>query len=246
MRTHVIIQARMGSTRLPGKVLMPLGGKPALPRLIERVSAATTVDGIVLATSGLPSDDPSAAYCTENGLPCVRGSESDVLARYLLALEAHPSEIVVRITGDCPLMDPAIIDRLVTTLREHPSAPDYHSNTIAPRMIPHGLDVEIFRAEALRRAGREAIAPEEREHVTPYIYRNPQIFTILRANHPEDISHHRWTLDTPEDYRFLDKVLSALAPGAFSWRDTLEVLEKNPEWTAINATVTQKKLDQGK
>ncbi len=246
MKTHVIIQARMGSTRLPGKVLMSLAGKPALSQLIARVSAATTVDGIILATSALSSDDPIAAWCSENGVPCVRGNESDVLTRYLEALEIHPSEIVVRITGDCPLMDPAIIDRLVTTLKEHPSAPDYHSNTLAPRMIPHGLDVEVFRADALRRAGREASAPEEREHVTPYLYRNPQIFTILRADHPEDISHHRWTLDTPEDYQFLNKVLSALPPGAFSWRDTLEVLGKNPKWTAINSTVAQKKLEQGK
>lgn len=246
MKTHVIIQARMGSTRLPGKVLMPLAGKPALSHLISRVSAATTVDGIILATSVLASDDPIAHWCAENGVLCVRGDESDVLARYLEAVETHPSEIVVRITGDCPLMDPEIIDRLVTTLKEHPSAPDYHSNTLPPRMIPHGLDVEVFRADALRRAGREAIAPEEREHVTPFLYRNPQIFTILRADHPEDISHHRWTLDTPEDNRFLDKVLGALPPGAFSWRDTLDALRENPEWAAINSAVTQKKLEEGK
>lgn len=244
MRTHVIIQARMGSTRLPGKVLMPLAGKPALSQLIGRVSSAATPDRIILATSILPSDDPIAAYCSENGLPCVRGSESDVLARYLQALEAHPSEIVVRITGDCPLMDPAIIDRLVTGLKEHPCAPDYHSNTLAPRMIPHGLDVEVFLAEAIRRAGREARAMEEREHVTPYLYRNPRIFSILRAAHPEDISHHRWTLDTPEDHHFLEKVLGALPTGAYSWRDTVKVLKQNPDWMAINATVAQKKLEQ--
>ncbi len=243
MRTNVIIQARMGSTRLPGKVLMPLAGKPALSHLLSRVSVAATVDRIILATSGLRADDPIAGWCTENGVPCVRGSESDVLARYIAALEAHPSDIVVRVTGDCPLMDPEIIDHLVRTLEGHPSAPDYHSNTLPPRMIPHGLDVEVFRAEALRRAGRDAASPDEREHVTPYLYRNPQIFTVLRADHPEDISRHRWTLDTPEDHRFLDKVLGALPPGAFSWRHTLGVLAKNPDWLSINSAIAQKKLD---
>lgn len=242
MKTLVIIQARMGSTRLPGKVLMPLAGKPALEHVVERVRAAREVDGFVIATSTLPTDNAVAEYCAAHSWPCVRGSEDDVLARFVTVLERHPAEIVVRITGDCPLTDPAMIDQLVGALKNDPRGLDYISNTQAPRKIPHGLDVEVMRADALLCAGREAAAREEREHVTPYLYRNPALYTLGRIDLPVDLSAHRWTLDTPDDHALLERVLQELTPGAFRWQDTLEVLEKYPKWVSINSSVTQKTL----
>lgn len=232
----------MGSSRLPGKVLLPLAGKPAISHVIERVSAARSVDHFVIATSILPVDDAIEDYCTSHQIRFIRGSEDDVLARYLLALACFPADIVVRITGDCPLTDPSIIDELANRMKSDPQAIDYLSNTQAPRKIPHGLDVEVIRADALRRAGREATAREEREHVTPYLYRHPERFNISRADPPVDLSSHRWTLDTPDDHQLLERVLLALSPGAYGWQDTLAVLENHPEWMAINADVSQKIL----
>jgi spore coat polysaccharide biosynthesis protein SpsF len=243
MKTLVVIQARMGSTRLPGKVLMPLAGKPALEHVVERARAAREVDQVVIATSTLPADAAVAQCCAARGWSCVRGSEDDVLARFLIALEKHPADIVVRITGDCPLTDPAMIDELVCALKNDPRGLDYISNTQAPRKIPHGLDVEAMRADALQRACNEAAVREEREHVTPYFYRNPNLFRLARVDPPVDLSAHRWTLDTPDDHELLERILLALPPGAFAWRDTLEVLERHPEWVSINSSVTQKTFD---
>jgi spore coat polysaccharide biosynthesis protein SpsF len=225
--------------------MMPLAGKPAIAHVLERVAAAKTIDHCVLATSTLPADDAIAGYCLAHQIPCVRGSEDDVLSRYLLALDQFPADIVVRITGDCPLTDPAMIDELVETMKSGQPHFDYLSNTQAPRKIPHGLDVEVIRATALRRAGREAIALEEREHVTPYLYRHPELFRISRADPPVDLSAHRWTLDTSDDHQLLERILLALAPGAYRWQDTLALFEKHPEWRAINATIPQKSLASG-
>lgn len=243
MKRSVIIQARMGSTRLPGKVLMPIAGTPAIDHLISRVQAAKRVDALVIATSLLAADDAIEEYCERRGVLCVRGSENDVLDRYLLALRTHPADLVVRITADCPLMDPFLIDEMLEKIEADGSI-DYLSNILPPRTIPHGLDVEAFRCEALEKAGQEAVRPEEREHVTPYIYRHPELFRIEQAELPRNISHYRWTLDTPQDLEFLEKVLGELQPGAFRWQDTVAVLEKHPEWAAINATVSQKSLKQ--
>jgi spore coat polysaccharide biosynthesis protein SpsF len=243
MKTAVIIQARMGSSRLPGKVLLPLGRRLALDHVIERARAARNVDQVVVATSTLGTDDPIAEYCLTRGIACSRGSESDVLARYLHAMRQFPSEIVVRLTADCPLTDPFIIDELVATLKDSAPALDYHSNTLPPRRIPHGLDVEVFRREALERAGREAVRPEEREHVTPYIYRHPELFRITQAHMPQDLSGHRWTLDTEADRRLLDNILTELKPGNYRWQDSLAVLDRHPDWMGINATISQKKLE---
>ena len=244
MKITAVIQARMGSTRLPGKVLMPLAGRRALDHVLERVKAAKSVDRVVIATSTLAADDAVAEYCGENGIDFVRGSENDVLSRYLLAFDRFPSDWIIRITADCPLMDPALIDGLVTTAT-FASDIDYCSNTQAPRKIPHGLDIEIFRAGALQKAGREATANEEREHVTPYLYRHPELFGILSSAHPIDLSSHRWTLDTEADYKLLDNILKALPPGAFRWQDTLAVLEEHPEWLSINSSIAQKTLSPG-
>lgn len=245
MKTAVVIQARMGSSRLPGKVLLPLAGKPAISHVIERVSAARSVNHIVIATSTLSVDDAIEDYCASHQIRFVRGSEDDVLARYLLALEQFPADIVVRITGDCPLTDPSIIDELANRMKSDPQAIDYLSNTQAPRKIPHGLDVEVIRADALRRAGREATAREEREHVTPYLYRHPELFKITRADPPVDLSSHRWTLDTPDDHQLLEQILLTLPPAAYGWQDTLAVLKTHPEWITINADITQKTLTSG-
>lgn len=242
MKRSVIIQARMSSSRLPGKVLLPLAGKPALEHVVSRVQAARRVDQVVIATSSLEADNPIEDFCGRQKVFCVRGNETDVLGRYLLALREYPADLVVRITADCPLMDPFLIDSLLHEAEGAAGTVDYVSNTLPPRSIPHGLDVEVFRSDALERAGREAVLPEEREHVTPYLYRHPELFHLKRADLPVDISRYRWTLDTPQDREFLEKVLGELKPEAFRWQDALAVAEKHPEWVAINAAVAQKTL----
>jgi spore coat polysaccharide biosynthesis protein SpsF len=239
--TAAIIQARLGSTRLPGKVLMPLGGRPALDHVIERVTAAKTVDLVVIATTLAPGDDPIADYCARNGIACVRGSEDDVLSRYLDAMRLWPSDIVVRITADCPLTDPALIDDVVAALKADATL-DYHSNTLPPRRIPHGLDVEAFRRAVLERAGREATRADEREHVTPYIHRHPELFRITQAILPKDISGCRLTLDTQADWDLLNLMLTALPSGEFGWQASIALLETHPDWVRINAAITQKSL----
>lgn len=241
MTTAAIIQARMGSTRLPGKVLMPLGGRPALDHVIERVSAAKTVDRVVIATTTSASDDPIADYCSQKNIACARGSEDDVLSRYIDAMRLYPSDIVVRITADCPLTDPALIDEVVSALKAD-STLDYHSNTLPPRRIPHGLDVEAFRSLILERAGREATRSDEREHVTPYIYRHPELFRITQAILPTDLSGYRLTLDTQADWRLLNLMLNELSRGQFSWQASLALLEAHPDWVLLNATIIQKSV----
>jgi spore coat polysaccharide biosynthesis protein SpsF len=191
----------------------------------------------------LESDNPIADYCADRGIACARGSENDVLARYLHAMELFPADIIVRLTADCPLTDPFLIDELVMALKDGAPGLDYHSNTQAPRRIPHGLDVEVFRREALERAGREATRPEEREHVTPYIYRHPELFQITQSWMPQDLSMHRWTLDTEADRCLLDLMLTELKPGKYRWQDSLAVLERHPDWMGINSAVAQKALD---
>ncbi len=243
MKTTAIIQARMGSSRLPGKVLLPLAGRPAIDHVLERVRAAREVELVVVATSSDPGDDPIADHCSGCGIPFVRGSETDVLSRYLLALETFPTDIAVRITADCPLTDPNLIDSLVSHLKDAGGTLDYHSNTLPPRRIPHGLDVEVFSSSALQRAGREAHQPEEREHVTPYLYRHPELFRVSGATLEADLSHHRWTLDTEADRDLLDRILTAMPRNRYRWQDTLALLDTHPSWVSINSSIRQKVVE---
>ena len=233
-----IIQARMGSTRLPGKVMLPLLGKPVLTHVVRRVERARMLDSVVVATTTSCGDDPIVTLGASEGWAVTRGSEQDVLDRYFAAALAHEATHVVRITSDCPLADPTVIDDVVTELLA--SSADYVSNSLEPRTFPRGLDVEAMTFAALQRAHVEDIAPATREHATPYIYRHPEMFRLEAIRLPVDLSAHRWTLDTPEDYELIRHLYDALGRDDFGWRDALAVAETHPEWSAVNRHVPQK------
>ena len=208
MRSVAIIQARMGSSRLPGKVMKPLAGIPALWHVVTRVAAAQRLDDIIIATSTLAQDDVIEAYGQEHGWSVFRGSEQDVLARYVGAAMQAKADVVVRITSDCPLIDPEIIDAMLDIYMAE--RPDYLSTNYPSRSFPIGLDVEICAMEGLVRADKEATQAYEREHVTPYFYNHPELFNLQGYANTSDQSHQRWVLDTPEDYAFLEKLYDAL------------------------------------
>lgn len=234
MRVLGIIQARVSSTRLPGKVLLPILGEPMLGRQIERVRRAETLDGLLVATSTDPSDDALEALCASVGVPCARGSLDDVLDRFVQAARPTGAEHVVRLTGDCPLIDPAIIDRVVRTHIE--GGFDYTSN-IDPPTFPDGLDVEVVRAAVLEEAWREATMASEREHVTLWVRDNAERFLIGRIADETDRSAMRWTVDEPADYEFVSKVYERLCPEdpAFGEASVLALLEREPALARINA-----------
>ena len=239
MKTLIIVQARMTSTRLPGKVLLPLAGEPMLTRLIERLRRVRRPDGIVVATTTNATDDPIAALCTQLGVHCHRGSEHDVLSRYADAARLHGADVVVRITSDCPLIDPALIDQTIAAYDEGGS--DYVSNMLPPTW-PYGMAVEVFSAAALAQAHAEATQAAEREHVTPFLYWHPERYRLRNVASPVDLSHHRWTVDTPEDYALVSRLFDHLMPirPNFTQADVLALLEQHPDWIAINQHIQQK------
>ena len=239
MKTLIIVQARMTSTRLPGKVLLPLAGEPMLTRLIERLRRVRRADGIVVATTTNTSDDPIAMLCEQLGVPCHRGSEHDVLSRYADAARLHGADVVVRITSDCPLIDPALIDQTIAAYDEGGS--DYVSNMLPPTW-PYGMAVEVFSAAALAQAHAEATQAAEREHVTPFLYWHPERYRLRNVASPVDLSHHRWTVDTPEDYALVSRLFEHLMPTrpTFTQADVLALLEQHPDWIAINQHIRQK------
>ena len=240
MRTVAVIQARTGSTRLPGKVLMPLLREPVLTHVVRRVSRATRLDAVVVATTVAPADDPIAALAEANGWLLVRGSEEDLLARYLLAARAHGADRIVRITSDCPLVDPTLLDEVVATLEA--AGADYASNTLPPRTYPRGLDVEAFTMDALEAADGLDDDPASREHATPYLYRHPERFRLVGVPGRADHSAHRWTLDTPEDYALIERLYEGLGRDDFAWTDALVLVEAHPEWSLMNEHVRQKQV----
>lgn len=235
MSTAIVVQARMGSTRLPGKVLKDIAGRPMLSYQMERLRRVKRAERIVVATTDQPADDAVERFCQKEKIACVRGSEHDVLARYHLAIERFPADVVVRITADCPLIDPAIVDEAIAAYE-----PDYVSNMLETT-YPYGMAVEVFSAQALREAHREAKDPAEREHVTPFIYRHPERYRLRSLTMAPNLSHHRWTVDTPEDFELVSRLLKTLKPH-FTLQDVLAVLDDHPDWCAINAHVEQKAL----
>lgn len=239
-RVVIILQARMGASRLPGKPLKTVLGRPLLSYQIERLRRARLADEIVVATTTEQQDDPIAAFCAENNIACFRGSEHDVLDRYYQAAKAFKADEVVRVTGDCPLIDPECVDQVIR--RHLEDTCDYTSNSLEKRTFPRGLDAEIFSFSLLEKAAKEATLPEEREHVTLYFYTHPQQFSLGKVEHSSDISHHRWTVDTAEDLELVTKILTALYPKNpnFLTKDILELLEKHPDWVKINAHIQQK------
>ncbi|MDF2550564.1 MAG: acylneuraminate cytidylyltransferase [Chlamydiales bacterium] len=238
-RTYLIVQARMSSTRLPGKVLKKVLGRPLLDFLIERLKRVRLKSGIVIATTLGPQDDPIVQLAEQRGVLTFRGSEEDVLERYYLAAQAHGAAHVVRITSDCPLIDPELIDTLIG--QYHEAGVDYLSN-VQERTFPRGMDCEVFSFAALEQAYLQATLPEEREHVTPYIHRHPELFSIKSYARAEDASSYRWTVDTPEDFQLIEKILEEifLQKPLFTLDDLLVLLKKHPEWNAINQNIAQK------
>lgn len=230
---QAILQARMSSSRLPGKVLRPLLGVPMLLRQVERIRRATTLDALVIATSTDRSDDALEQACTENGLSCFRGALDDVLDRfYQVARERHP-EYVVRLTGDCPVADPAVIDAVVHYAVS--GGFDYTSNTLPPT-FPDGLDVEVFTFQSLETAWREARLPSQREHVTPFIHQQPERFRIGNYAGPHDLSHLRWTVDEALDFELIRQIYESLYPAKpdFNTDDILALLDRRPELKTLN------------
>lgn len=232
-RVAAFLQARMSSRRLPGKVLMPLAGEPALSRQIQRVQRSG-ISELVLLTSDEPSDDPLQALAERLGVACFRGSLPDVLGRYAGALARFPCDHIVRLTGDCPLADWQVIDRVVAHHLD--GGYDYSTNTLE-RRDPQGLDVEIVRSACLREAADQSQDPYEREHVMPFFYRQPERFRLGSVTGTEDQGRLRWTLDYPQDYQFIAAVYDRLFPKnpQFTTADVLALLEREPALQEINA-----------
>jgi len=243
MKTIAIVQARMGSTRLPGKVLRELSGETVLTRVIGRVQRMRRIDDLVIATSTQSVDDPIVAMARQNTVQVFRGSEENVLDRYYQAACAFKAEVVVRITSDCPLIDPEVSDDVIQQF--FTDQPDYASNTLE-RTYPRGLDTEVMTLAARQRAWDEASEPYQRVHVTPYLYQNPQLFKLLSITGAGDHSQHRWTLDTGEDLEFLKAVYARLiGKSDFGWRDVLRLIEREPALVEINRTIAQKAIHEG-
>ena len=224
-----VLQARMSSTRLPGKVMAEVAGAPMILRQIERLRRSRRLDGVLVATSTDPSDDGLAAMLVLHDIPVHRGPLDDVLARYEGALAAHPAEIVARLTADCPLADPEAVDAVIDLLIA--GGLDYAANTPAHRTYPKGLDVEVMRADGLLRAAREAVDPYEREHVTPYLYRHPELFAQDFISQAADEGEVRWTVDRPDDLAFVRDVYAALYPAkpAFTSDDVRAFVRSRPD-----------------
>jgi spore coat polysaccharide biosynthesis protein SpsF len=234
MKTVAIIQARMTSTRLPGKIMADLAGEPLLFHVVNRAKRARTLDMVAVATTDRPADDAVAQFCAKAGIPCFRGSEEDVLDRYYQAARHFEADVVVRLTADCPLLDPDVIDHVVQVFQSGDY--DYVSNTIQPT-YPDGLDTEVFRREALEKAWREARLKSEREHVTPFIWKQPALFRIHNVRHELDLSTLRWTVDEPEDMEFVRRVYSYCATEpSFGMADVLALLRERPVLGDINAS----------
>jgi spore coat polysaccharide biosynthesis protein SpsF len=233
----------MGSSRLPGKVLRMAAGKPFLQHHLERLKRSRFADDVWVATTTLAQDDAIVSLCRDLGVACFRGSATDVLSRYHGAMRASGANRVVRVTSDCPLIDPTVVDEAIARMNEDPVGLDYVSNTLV-RSYPRGLDCEVIRASALEDAQRNATREEEREHVTPYVYWRPDRFRIDQIVSPVNLSHHRWTVDTSEDEELVRRLLEAALQidPHFGLPHLLNVVAAHPDWPAINAHVEQKKI----
>lgn len=239
----IIVQARMGSTRLPGKVLKPVLGKPLLGYQTERLKRVKNADALVLATSRLPNDDAIEAFAEKANVPCFRGDEGDVLDRYYRCARRMGATAVVRSTADCPLIDPGLVEALIAEFLRRGDC-HFGSNSAVDRTYPRGLDAEIMSFSALQQAARQASLPYDREHVTPFIITRPKHFPSFSLKNDQDMGALRWTVDTPEDFEFVKKVIEGIYPAnpEFSWRDILRALKKHPEWSKINSHIQQKVL----
>lgn len=244
MKVVAIVQARMGSTRLPGKVMLDLLGEPVLVRDVNRLRRSKMLDEIVIATTNFPADDPIVSLCKERGWRYFRGDENDVLDRYYQAARACNADVIVRITSDCPMIDPEVVDQVIRAFLDIPGI-DYVSNILPPRTFPRGLDTEVMTFKALERAWAEDKDPKLREHVTPYIYRNLEKFQVHGIFNDMDLSSHRWTLDTPDDLLFIQTVYEHFGNDLFNWVNVLDYLDEHPEVVKINIDTQQKGIEGG-
>lgn len=266
LRVVAIIQGRMGSSRLPGKILADIAGQPMLQRVFTRTSRAATVAETIFATTTDANDDPVAEYCASTGIPFTRGSLYDVLDRYYRAARQTKADVVVRITADCPVIEPALIDEVVkAVINEQLSASsgqfDFAANRLPPpwkRTYPIGLDTEVCTFAALERAWKEAKEPQHREHVMPYFYEgvtlktenrtlqtgiSPRGFRIALLHHTSDLGHYRWTVDTPADLEFIRQVYRRFdGRDDFTWKELLDLLRREPSLMNINAGIPHKTL----
>jgi spore coat polysaccharide biosynthesis protein SpsF len=229
----------MGSTRLPGKVLKDLAGQPMLAHVVERTRRAHSLDEVVVATTQLPADNVIEQLCSQRSWLCFRGSENNVLDRYYRAALEFGAELVVRVTSDCPLIDPELIDIHVGRLKNRWSEVDFVTN-MARQTFPLGLAVEAMPIDVLARMKRMSQTDTLREHVTALAYVKPEWFRIDHIVSPTDLSHMRWTVDTAEDLEFARLVFQHFGHDRFSWEEVLAVLEGNPDWADLNRHVVQK------
>jgi spore coat polysaccharide biosynthesis protein SpsF len=239
MRVVVVVQARTGSSRLPGKVLMPLAGRPLLERMLERIWAATTPDDVVVATTTGADDDEIYDLAIAAGTSCYRGHPADLLDRHLRAARRAYADVVVKIPSDCPLISPSVIDRVIGFFKEQAGRFDYVSN-LHPASYPDGNDVEVMPFGVLQAAWDDARAEYEREHTTPFIWEHPERFRLgnVRWEAPLDFSSsHRWTVDYPEDYALVSAVYDALwSPRSiFEIDEVFALLEARPDIARLNA-----------
>jgi spore coat polysaccharide biosynthesis protein SpsF len=242
VRVIVVVQARTGSSRLPGKVMLPLGGRPLLRRMLDRVVAAHLIDDVVVATTRFEADEPIRAVAREAGVPCVSGDPLDLLDRHVEAARATRADVVVKIPSDCPLIDPRVIDAVVGFFRRHGGRHDIVSNLLPPSW-PDGNDVEVMRRDALELAWREADRPFQREHTTPFLWDQPERFLVANVtagswSRPELPTTHRLTLDYVEDYHLICAVFDALheeSGAPFSVESVVDYLDAHPEIRALNA-----------
>jgi len=236
MKVVAIIQARMSSSRLPGKVLLPLAGKPVLAHVVQRTHACRNVDLVVVATSTDPSDDAINTWCQENKVLCFRGSLHDVLDRYYQAAKLHEAQAIVRITADCPALDTQTVDEVIEGFLDGGFAFYGLSGE-----FPDGLDCTVFSFQAIEKAWHEAKLASEREHVGPYIEKNPQLFKGGGLSKYHGLSHMRWTLDEPRDYDFLKEVFNQLdnQKTLFTVEDVLRLLTAQPELQELNQSIVR-------
>jgi spore coat polysaccharide biosynthesis protein SpsF len=234
-----IIQARMGSTRLPGKVLMDLNGVPMLKYQVGRIKQSKLIDQVVVATSTLPQDDEIAIFCKKYNIAFFRGSENDVLSRYYDAATEYNADTIVRLTADCPLLDPDVIDRTIALFQQDNL--DYAANTVPPEnsQYPDGSDVEVFSMSALKRAHQEATSEEDREHVTFYFWKSKQkkTFKTAQLSNTEDWSKYRFTVDYPEDYEVVQRIDKELKKKKQfgSLQEIIEILKNYSEIIELNS-----------
>ena len=233
-----ILQARMSSSRLAGKVLLKVCGKPLLQHQIERVQRSTAIGGLVVATSTDASDDAIESLCRALGVAAYRGSLDDVLDRFVQAARIRRPDWVVRLTGDCPLADPAIIDRVIRAALA--GGCDYVSSALQPT-FPDGLDAECLRMACLEQAWSEACLPSDREHVTSFVHRQPGRFRLAEIRNGHDLSHLRWTVDEPRDFVFVSQIFERLYPSnpAFSMEDVLRLLDAEPALALLNGGIAR-------